>query len=288
MERKWRELWFDRSAWSWTRLVTGLFCAALALSLILAGLNSLLGAPTGLTLSGLGTGISTGNPDADPNKQGNQGKTGSQGPQSLGQGIIPGGDLATALSEQIQFHGGPEGPALPVMQINGQTGTAYLRVGVPQSYPNTETRAPNQPYEGEELRHQVNAASKSTKTITVDPVSRSTQLSTPLYTTHVSSSTNGLTYSPEMQTFRSESGQSEPYQVSFDLYRYGETLLSSARTARRPVYTQLSSGITARTQALAQQITAGADTPYELARRLEQYLETNYSYDFEFQGPPPG
>ncbi len=241
-------------------------------------------------MPGLGTGIGGGD-QGDLGDEDNDGDHGNGGDPGGSGGIGDPSDsvgIATELSEQIHFRGGSEAPALPVMRISGQTGTAYLRVGVPQSYPNTQTRAPIEPYQGEELRYQVDSSGRSARTVTIDPVNRSAQIPTPLYTTQLSSpGAKGLSYSPEMQTFRANSGQADPYQVSFDLYRYNETLLSSAKVVRRPNYTQLPNGITQRTKDLAKAITVGAQTPYQQAKQLERHLKANYTYDFDFQGPPP-
>ncbi len=55
-------------------------------------------------------------------------------------------------------------------------------------------------------------------------------------------------------------------------------------------YLQSGSSITSRTQELAQQIVreANANTPYDQAKAIEQWLRSNIVYDETIPGPPPG
>lgn len=290
MGRKWPFLQIDRSVGSWPRLAMGFVASLLALALILAGLNSLLGSATGFSLPGLASGIGSGE-QGDTNKYGSHRPADSLGGQGV-QGKLGSSTRLSGVSlntDQGRFDLPGEPPALPVMRISGQTGTAYLRVGVPQTYPNTELRAPSEPYQGEIIRHRISASGQAIRSVSIEPISGSSQLAAPLYATQLLPSfIGGLTYCPETQTFRANSTQTAPYEVSFELHSYAQALLQSAKVARRPSYTQLAPGITERTRQLARQITAGAQGPYDQAKRLEQYLKTHHTYDFEFEGPPAG
>lgn len=63
---------------------------------------------------------------------------------------------------------------------------------------------------------------------------------------------------------------------------------------RRPLtedfqrYVQLPSALPERVGALAQRITAGADTQYDKVRAIEDYLRDRYRYDLDSPVPPPG
>jgi len=66
--------------------------------------------------------------------------------------------------------------------------------------------------------------------------------------------------------------------------------LSGARTAYpgwvRQRYLSLPDTITPRTVDLAQEVVAGAGSPYEMARAIEKYLRSNYVYDETVEAPP--
>ena len=53
-------------------------------------------------------------------------------------------------------------------------------------------------------------------------------------------------------------------------------------------YLQLPDTVTDRTRELAQEITAGHDTPFEKAEAIEQYLRENLTYDLSVPAPPEG
>lgn len=52
-------------------------------------------------------------------------------------------------------------------------------------------------------------------------------------------------------------------------------------------YTQLPPGLPPEVASLALSITAGAQTPYEAARRIESYLRANYAYSLDVRTPAP-
>ena len=54
------------------------------------------------------------------------------------------------------------------------------------------------------------------------------------------------------------------------------------------VYLQLPASLPERVRALAQQITAGASTPFEKAMRIQNYLRLTYAYNNAVRPPPPG
>jgi transglutaminase-like putative cysteine protease len=53
-------------------------------------------------------------------------------------------------------------------------------------------------------------------------------------------------------------------------------------------YLQLPDTVTDRTRELAQEITAGHDTPFDKAEAIEQYLRNNLTYDLAVPAPPEG
>lgn len=54
------------------------------------------------------------------------------------------------------------------------------------------------------------------------------------------------------------------------------------------LYLPLPESLPGRVRELAQEITAGTDTPYDKAHAIQSYLRTNYPYDLEVPAPPEG
>src|SRR5204862_77196 len=58
--------------------------------------------------------------------------------------------------------------------------------------------------------------------------------------------------------------------------------------ALQSAYLQLPAELPARVRRLAEQITAGASTPYDKALRLQDYLRATYAYRLDVAAPPEG
>jgi hypothetical protein len=84
-------------------------------------------------------------------------------------------------------------------------------------------------------------------------------------------------------------GDQSQYDVSSWATRVNGGLLQTAGTAYPPeiraVYLQLPTTLPERVRNLADRITMGANTPFEKATRIQQYLRDTYPYDLEV--PPP-
>jgi hypothetical protein len=65
-------------------------------------------------------------------------------------------------------------------------------------------------------------------------------------------------------------------------------VLLKAEVDSQNKYLQLSAGITQRTRELARTITKNGKTPYQKAKAIEDYLKTNYVYDFYYEHAPEG
>ena len=100
-------------------------------------------------------------------------------------------------------------------------------------------------------------------------------------------------------------GEYRPFSLTFSLAsavpafewvaqipHFSEAQLNAAEASTDPTYTQLPTGLPGRIRELALEITSGRDSTYAKARALEQYLKTQYTYNFaDASGsgtPPPG
>lgn len=63
--------------------------------------------------------------------------------------------------------------------------------------------------------------------------------------------------------------------------------LQNAKASTDPVFVQLPDTVTSRVRELAQEITAGRDSPYSRAKAIEKYLRNSYTYAFSEPGDPP-
>lgn len=90
---------------------------------------------------------------------------------------------------------------------------------------------------------------------------------------------------------RSSIDAGEPYQVVSDVSMATVEQLQTAGANYpewvRARYLQLPDGIPQRVFDLAQEITAGADNPFDQAGAIETYLRTNIEYNEGIQAPPP-
>ena len=64
--------------------------------------------------------------------------------------------------------------------------------------------------------------------------------------------------------------------------------MANAHLDPQPEYLQLPDNITPRTYELAENITSGIESPFLKAKALEDYLKTNYAYDFNADPAPEG
>ena len=112
-------------------------------------------------------------------------------------------------------------------------------------------------------------------------------LPTSLYPVSVDSAIP-LQYLPDDQLFTSNQGLPESYSFQSVKYQFDNATLDNAKIAQDDNYLQLPGGTTDRTRQLAQDITAGIESPYQQAQAIQDYLKNNYTYDFDFKPAPDG
>jgi transglutaminase-like putative cysteine protease len=104
-----------------------------------------------------------------------------------------------------------------------------------------------------------------------------------------------LLWNPHLFAFRSEKAIKKSYGFTvysfpdpLDYYPFRKQELRGLSVSPDPRYLQLPGNISDRVRDLAQRVTAGAKSPYEKAKALEQFLKTNYTYDFGYKNAPKG
>ncbi len=95
---------------------------------------------------------------------------------------------------------------------------------------------------------------------------------------------------PRSATFASQFRLAD-YNWSSTIAIFPSAQLNAANVSPDYAHASLPDGMPKRVRSLAQSITAGSSTPYEQAKAIERYLQTNYAYrlaDPAGGGPPPG
>lgn len=110
---------------------------------------------------------------------------------------------------------------------------------------------------------------------------------TSLYPLSINSSET-LLYSPDDSTFLTDKQFPQEYEFQTVHYAFSNNTLANAVLDPSQEYLQLPDNITARTYQLADNITSGIKSPFLQAKAIEDYLKTNYKYDFNFEPAPPG
>lgn len=94
------------------------------------------------------------------------------------------------------------------------------------------------------------------------------------------------TWNPFSRTFTSEQPVSD-YQWQSMAVEFSEEKLAKAEAVDDQAYLQLPEDLPQRVRDLATGVTAGIDSPYEKAKAIEQFLESEYSYSVPEPGQPP-
>jgi transglutaminase-like putative cysteine protease len=203
----------------------------------------------------------------------------------------------------------PPPPHIPVLEVTGAATTSLLKSRTSSTYDGNgwqrEADTRRTRYEGETLLPLVASYHQKTeddievalyKGKTGDWVTSTsflmlpdgtTPLLTALYPVRVSTDVS-LLYFPEEQVFHSEEGFPEEYTFRTVHYAFDDSVLSEAEIDPQGKYLQLHDNITPRTRELAPIITKDAKTPYQKAKAIEDYLKTNYTYDFYYEHAPEG
>jgi transglutaminase-like putative cysteine protease len=187
-------------------------------------------------------------------------------------------------------------PHLPLLKVTGAQNTEYLKSITSSYYDGTAWLQVNTsgyvPYNGEKLTlPNLKPSQTVTDDVTVNTIADiaagNEALPTSLYPVSVNGS-EPLLFSPESGTFLST--QDFPTEYSFETthYVFSRQALANAQIDPAAEYLQLPDNITQRTLQLAKDITSGIKSPYLQAKAIEDYLKTNYAYDFNAEPAPAG
>lgn len=210
------------------------------------------------------------------------------------------GGGATGNAEKIGLPRGPITPSYsPVLFIEGVTGSPYLRDNVGEIYSDgawslimpIETIN----YYGGVIDQTLPAqySGVESHTVSIKPL-------VPLYPRIPSFqytamlrflppyTTTDLNYSPEHQTFRTETSTNSSYQVQYGVYSFTYAVLSDAHVTQDGSYLDVPQSIYAQIRELALNASSGATSAYDKAVALESYVRNNYVYSFNITPVPDG
>ncbi len=188
----------------------------------------------------------------------------------------------------------PMPPHIPLFEVTGAANTAYLKSQTASFFNGREWQGEgdtqSKKYKGETLTTGVvsynrQAVDDISITSLLKASAGTVALPTSLYPLRVTSPAS-LLYYPEEQVFSSEDGFPNAYTFRTVHYSFTDSVLLNAKADLQDKYLQLPSGITPRTRELANTITKGLKTPYQKAKAIENYLKTNYVYDFDYKRAP--
>jgi transglutaminase-like putative cysteine protease len=283
----------------------GLLTVAIVLAGLLGVIDTLAGTPplavsqqTGPDGSPAGPGLDNAAPNnLDKNTPGNQGKDAGNKSGGLSnnpaQAALSNPDIG--LAPDISPQGGLP-PHTPLFEVSGAAATSLLRSTSTLNYDGKLWHFPAnsvlQDYTGGKITPNVMGFSKKiTDNITVNALQDFgkglTELPTSLYPVSVDTPVP-LSYLPDEQLFLANQGLPQSYSFETVKYVFDKSKLEKAQIAQDSKYLQLPSEVTDRTRQLAQEITAGIESPYQKAQALEDYLKKNYSYDTQFKPAPTG
>ena len=203
--------------------------------------------------------------------------------------------LTVSLSSVCSLKSEPP-PHIPVFEVTGAATTSYLKSNAFSYYDGEtwkrEDNAQNYRYDGETLLPPVTSYNQKTEddiavTSISTPSTGTVPLPTSLYPVRISADVP-LLYFPEEQVFHSEEGFPDAYTFRTIHYDFDDSVLLKAEVDSQNKYLQLPAGITQRTRELARTITRDGKTPYQKAKAIEDYLKTNYTYDFYYEHAPEG
>jgi len=203
--------------------------------------------------------------------------------------------LTVSLSSVCSLKSEPP-PHIPVFEVIGAATTSYLKSNAFSYYDGEtwkrEDNAQNYRYDGETLLPPVTSYNQKTEddiavTSISTPSTGTVPLPTSLYPVRISADVP-LLYFPEEQVFQSEEGFPDAYTFRTTHYAFDDSMLLEAEVDSQNKYLQLPAGITQGTRELARTITRDSETPYQKAKAIEDYLKTNYVYDFYYEHAPEG
>jgi transglutaminase-like putative cysteine protease len=187
-------------------------------------------------------------------------------------------------------------PHIPLFNVQGASGTSLLRNTVTEFYDGNIWKFVPDPslisYTGQPLDEEVSGYhNQAIEEMTIAPLAEypTTETSLPVsqYVTALSAP-GAIEYLPEDGIFMAPNGFPETYSFRSVSYQFDESTLKYAQTDTRPEYLQLPESITDRSWQLAQDIIKNQTGPYDRAKAIEQYLQNNYLYDYDYRQAPAG
>ena len=185
---------------------------------------------------------------------------------------------------------------IPILEVTGAENTEYLKSVTASTYDGAEWVMENLAdyieYNGElTIPEGVDPNQIVTDDITVatlvDIINGKVAIPTSLYPVSIDSS-EPLLYFPDDMTFLSEEEFPEEYTFETIHFIYDRQQLANADLELLEEYLQLPDNITPRTYELAETLTGGIESPYYMAKAIEDYLKTKYTYDYDFTPAPAG
>ena len=188
--------------------------------------------------------------------------------------------------------GGHEALEVPLFKVWGARYTGYLRQTVADTYDGRVWRdsdpASHRLYEGGALVSVPGAASFQAEVeIALEPIVpfAAGNLFTSLYPDTIEFP-GEVFYDPEELTFRSGVGMGAGYSWRSVVLSFPGEVLTSAEVSYDARYLQIPYGISPAIVELAGEVTRGVASPYEKAVAIEEYLKSNYAYDFDYENAP--
>lgn len=211
---------------------------------------------------------------------------------------LKGGGAISGVS--ISPEGGHELSESPVFRVRGASNTSYLRVLTANSYNGTAWRRDFvvnvQSHDGyyvipPTVIHERNLVGAPAAAIDAIPLSSFAPGFLPTSKYVVKGEFPGLVdYYEDELLFQSSRELKRSYVWVAAVPNLDERTLNSASVSTDKIYLQLPETIPERVRQLELEVTkeAGAETPYQKAKTLEQFLKSNYTYDLDYTNAPQG
>ena len=182
--------------------------------------------------------------------------------------------------------------------IIGSTETSYMRNFVGEVYSNGlwyGNFSNAQGYGGEKLNLVAPkyADSETEKNIIIKPAADlqgviPTMKDTSLVSVLPRSTQTDLSYYPDQELFYSSKSFNIPYNLSYAIYNFDPQVLNKATVEEDTKYISVPESMVKDLKSLAENITKNAVSPYEKAKKLESYLQSNYVYSQNLTAAPNG
>ena len=205
-------------------------------------------------------------------------------------------DISKATNPGLSLNSTTTSVHYPILEVTGAKNTEYLK-SITSSYYDGSEWTPENPsdyvkYDGQSaLPSGITPDQILTDNITVDTLADIANgkiaVPTSLYPLSINSS-EPLLFSPDDATFLTDKQFPQEYNFQTVHYAFSNKALANAVLDPEQQYLQLPENISSRIYQLADNITGGIVSPFLKAKAIEDYLKTNYKYDFNFQPAPQG